>query len=288
MSRYALLFFVILMGTLQGVCFNALADNTLTRPPGSFPRPHRIKIANIGTLPPAVASDATPEQIVQRVKGFWQSRFARFFRIVLISSCCLRTATVLSTSRLSVSLPTTLFVVIKYATTLQRWPKKIIATSLIPPFVNSTMEHGGIRSCCWIAKAKLQAPYDKNHPTIGEIEQGKLPGTKVPIIECDFGRVAAVICFDLNFDRLREQVKAAKPDLILFSSNYHGGLMQGYWAYSCRSHFVGSIRRIAPSEIRNPLGNVIATNTDYFDYAVADVNLDCELVHLDSIKAGSN
>ena len=128
---------------------------------------------------------------------------------------------------------------------------------------------------------EIAGTYDKNHPTIGELEQGKLPGTEVPIVECDFGRVALVICFDLNFDRLREQVKAAKPDLILFCSNYHGGLMQAYWAYSCRSHFVGSIRRMAPSEIRNPLGNVVATNTDYFDYAVAEVHLDCESAHFD-------
>ena len=57
--------------------------------------------------------------------------------------------------------------------------------------------------------------------------------------------------------------------------------MQSYWAYSCRSHFVGAIERRCRSEIRDPLGRVIAANTNYFDYAVADVNLDCTLVHLD-------
>ncbi|MCP4712979.1 MAG: carbon-nitrogen hydrolase family protein, partial [Planctomycetes bacterium] len=73
-----------------------------------------------------------------------------------------------------------------------------------------------------------------------------------------------------------------KPDVIVFSSMYHGGIMQAYWAYSCRSHFVGAIAgRAAPSQIRNPLGQVIASNTNYFDYAVATVNLDCALVHLD-------
>ena len=58
--------------------------------------------------------------------------------------------------------------------------------------------------------------------------------------------------------------------------------MQAYWAYSCRSHFVGAIAgRATPSEIRNPLGQVLASNTNYFDYAVSTVNLDCALVHLD-------
>ena len=58
--------------------------------------------------------------------------------------------------------------------------------------------------------------------------------------------------------------------------------MQSYWAYSCRCHFVGAIAgRATPSEIRNPLGQVIASNTNYFDFAVAKVNLDCKLAHLD-------
>jgi hypothetical protein len=29
------------------------------------------------------------------------------------------------------------------------------------------------------------------------------------------------------------------------------------------------------------MGDVIATNTNYFDFAVAKINLDCKLVHLD-------
>jgi hypothetical protein len=63
---------------------------------------------------------------------------------------------------------------------------------------------------------------------------------------------------------------------------YHGGLMQPYWAYSCRSHFVGAISgRATPSQIRNPLGEIVASTTNYFDSVVATVNLDCALVHLD-------
>jgi len=62
---------------------------------------------------------------------------------------------------------------------------------------------------------------------------------------------------------------------------YHGGLMQPYWAYSYRSHFVGAIERKCDSEIYNPLGKLVASNTNYFDFVVATVNLDCELAHLD-------
>jgi hypothetical protein len=63
---------------------------------------------------------------------------------------------------------------------------------------------------------------------------------------------------------------------------YHGGLMQSYWAYRCRSFFVGALdSRGVPSEILNPQGEVIASGTNYFDFAVATINLDCCLAHLD-------
>jgi hypothetical protein len=53
------------------------------------------------------------------------------------------------------------------------------------------------------------------------------------------------------------------------------------WAYTCRAYFIGAVYRQTPSEIRNPMGEVVASSTNYFDFAVARINLDCELVHLD-------
>jgi len=97
-----------------------------------------------------------------------------------------------------------------------------------------------------------------------------------------FVKVASAICFDLNFDEMRERYEKLNVDVILFSSAYHGGLEQSKWAYSCRSFFVCSYYyRTAASEIRNPLGDVIAATTNYFNYAVATINLDQKLVHLD-------
>ena len=123
--------------------------------------------------------------------------------------------------------------------------------------------------------------YDKNHPVITETtEGGILCGRDAPLIECDFGRVACAICFDLNFDELRLQYAQARPDLILFSSMYHGGLMQGYWAYSCRAHMVTAVAGM-PSAILSPLGHVLASTTNYFDHVTATVNLDCKVAHLD-------
>jgi predicted amidohydrolase len=123
--------------------------------------------------------------------------------------------------------------------------------------------------------------YDKSFPTIGEMEEGIKPGKEAPLFKCDFGKVAIAICFDLNFDELREKYAAQKPDLIIFSSMYHGGVAQSIWAYSCRSYFVASVYKGNPSEIRNPMGDIIASNTNYFDFTVTRINLDSRLVHLD-------
>lgn len=60
--------------------------------------------------------------------------------------------------------------------------------------------------------------------------------------------------------------------------------MQDVWAYRSRSFFVGSINGGGtPSEIRNPLGQVVASSTNYFDFVVATINLDSRLVHLGTI-----
>jgi predicted amidohydrolase len=125
--------------------------------------------------------------------------------------------------------------------------------------------------------------YDKNHVVIEETtEAGILCGEEAPVIECDFGRIAFAICFDLNFDALRGKYAAAQPDLIVFPSMYHGGLMQAYWAYSCRAHFVGCISDpVCPSSILSPVGHEIASTTNHYDYVTATINLDCRLAHLD-------
>lgn len=123
--------------------------------------------------------------------------------------------------------------------------------------------------------------YDKNHVAIFETtEGGILCGRDAPIIECDFGRVGCAICFDLNFDEIREKYVRSRPDLIIFSSMYHGGLMQSYWAYSCRAHLVTAIAG-HPSRVLSPVGNELASTTNYYDFVTTTVNLDCKVVHLD-------
>lgn len=125
--------------------------------------------------------------------------------------------------------------------------------------------------------------YDKNYPMTSEIDDyGMVPGTETPIFECDFGTVGCMICFDLNFEELRLRYAALKPDLLLFSSRYHGGIKQQLWAYSCQSHLIGAIGGpTRPGVIMAPNGRILAETTEYTQTLVYRLNLDCRHVHLD-------
>lgn len=123
--------------------------------------------------------------------------------------------------------------------------------------------------------------YDKNHLVTTELTSGGIAyGTEAPVFQLDIGRVACAICFDLNFEELLRKYIPQKPELIVFCSQYHGGLSQQYWAYQCRSYFAGAICG-NQSRILNPLGETVAQSTNYYDYVTGTVNLDYALVHLD-------
>jgi predicted amidohydrolase len=127
----------------------------------------------------------------------------------------------------------------------------------------------------------IAGTYHKNHLVIEEnTDNSILYGTEAPIIECDFGRVACAICFDLNFDALRERYMKEQPDLIVFPSMYHGGFMQKTWAYTCRSHFAGAVCGL-PSSVLSPVGEIVSSSTNYYPFVTATVNLDCKVIHID-------
>jgi predicted amidohydrolase len=241
-----------------------------------------VTIATIGPGPISIAADTGPQKIVDKMIAHWKGQFAKVLPdkpdLIVVLEACDRPSG-LSAEKLMEYYKVRKDQVQQFFARTARENNCYMIYSAY-----RIMPDGSKRNSSVLIdrKGNVVGIYNKNHPTIGEIEKGTLCGKDAPVFQCDFGRIAMAICFDLNFDELRLKYAKAKPDLIIFSSMYHGGLMQSYWAYSCRCHFVGAIAGIAtPSEIRNPLGQVIASNTNYFDFAAARVNLDCKLAHLD-------
>ena len=121
--------------------------------------------------------------------------------------------------------------------------------------------------------------YDKMFPTIPELEKGVIPGTAAPVFETDFGRVGLLICFDLNFPEVRIGLKQGKPDLVVFSSMYRGGLQAQALGYELRAFVITSIA----SElglIIDRAGRIIKEAT-YEALAVAPINTNSVALHMD-------
>ena len=241
----------------------------------------RVRIATLGPEPFRIDTDTQPGEIVECAIQHWRNEFSQVLAdqpdLIVVPEVCDRPAG-FPRDQLN-----------NYYRERKNRVRDFFAEVarenhcyIVYPAVRE-MDDGSWRNSCALIdrNGEIAGYYNKNHLVIEETtENGILCGREAPLFECDFGRVAVAICFDLNFDELRLKYVSAKPDLIIFPSMYHGGLMQAYWAYSCRSYFVAAVAG-ETCEIRNPLGEVVASTTNYFDFVVADVNLDCRLAHLD-------
>jgi hypothetical protein len=234
-----------------------------------------VTVATIGNAPASISSD-NKQEIVNHVIAFWEKELKQVLPdkpdLIVLPEVCDLSGEGEDYLRVRKNQ------VLDYFASVAKNNHCYIAFGM-----KREEKEGLWRNSCVVLDRKggIAGIYNKNFPTIMEMESGIKACNDSPIITCDFGRVAIAICYDLNFDELRLRYAEEKPDLIIFSSMYHGGVEQNNWAYSCRAYFVGSVYRQTPSEIRNPMGDVVASSTNYFDFAVARINLDCALVHLD-------
>lgn len=241
-----------------------------------------VKISTIGAASPCSAPDVASQQLFEKMTSFWDAKLAVVWPdcpdLVVLPETCDRFANFQPKQ------------ILEFA---RMWGDDLLEffreqarrhrCYLAYPTMRLLDDGTRLNSMLMIGRSgEIVGAYDKNHVVIYETtDLGIISGNKAPLFECDFGTVAGAICFDLNFEELRLQYQAARPDVIVFSSMYHGGLMQPYWAYSCRAHFVGCVSAPAcPSAILSPVGHELATTTNYFDTVTATVNLDCCVAYL--------
>lgn len=129
-------------------------------------------------------------------------------------------------------------------------------------------------------EGRLVGYYDKMFPTINEMEDGVLPGRGAVVFDTDFGRIGALICFDLNFPELLAQYKKEGVKLLCFLSNFRGGFMVPSTAFRNQCFIASAV----PDEnglIVDPLGRVLAESSHYGRIIFAKINLDSRIVHID-------
>ncbi len=243
---------------------------------------NHVKIATIGAVPPHLDLSQEPQLLVEQMIAFWEKELAQVLPdhpdLIVLPEACDRPAGLDEEMRFRF-FRTRGKQITDYFSGVASKHHCYIAFGTI-----RQMDDKSWRNSCILLdrEGNIAGVYNKNFPVINEMEAGIKAGTEAPVFQCDFGTVGCAICFDLNFDELRMRYAAQQPDIMLFPSMYHGGLVQAGWAYSCRSYFVSAVSsRDLPSEIRDPMGRVVATSTNYFDFTVATVNLDYCLAHLD-------
>ncbi len=135
---------------------------------------------------------------------------------------------------------------------------------------------------------KLVLTYRKNYPTIGEMEAGITPGWEVPVAECDGVRVGAAVCFDVNFADVAEKLEKQRARIVFWPSMFWGGSLLQHWAL--RYGFVVVASYAAESAIIDMDGRFLVKQGQETPqvkgkrlppWAVAPVNVDRELFHLD-------
>ena len=243
---------------------------------------NNVKIATIGAVSPQLDLNQDPQKLVEQMIEFWAGEFKQVLPdkpdLIVLPEVCDRPGGMDEETKLKYY-EARGNQLMEYFASVAKENNCYVAFGALRLVDDGSWRNSGI---LLDRTGSTTGIYNKNFPTIGEMEAGIKPGKEAPVFQCDFGRVAYAICFDLNFDELRQRYAEQNPDLILFSSLYHGGLVQANWAYSCRAFFVGSIGiRNLPSEIRNPMGKVVASSTNYFHFIVGTVNLDYCIAHLD-------
>ncbi len=137
-------------------------------------------------------------------------------------------------------------------------------------------------------EGEIVGTYLKNQPTIGEMEDGTIPGVEAPAFDLDFGKVGAAICFDLKYFEVGQRLADNGARLVVFASAFIGGDRLLHWARdfgfyvlsSCaaRSYLVDMAGRFL-GETGNEINQVRAGVLPPIFSAV--VNMDRMFYHLD-------
>jgi predicted amidohydrolase len=123
--------------------------------------------------------------------------------------------------------------------------------------------------------------YDKVCPVDWEMQLcGTIPGGVPQAFACDFGRIGAAICFDINYNELAETYFRQDVELLLFSSAFPAGRLLDSWAVRFGFAVAGSTW-CPQNRIIDCTGATVARTSDALPYATAVLNLNRRVVHMD-------
>jgi len=131
---------------------------------------------------------------------------------------------------------------------------------------------------------KLTGIYRKAHPSapIGSnsLEGGTMPGAAFPVFDCDFGRVAIQICFDMMYGDGWKTIAEHGAELVVFPSASPATARPSRFALQYGYYIVSAAPR-DHSAVYNPLGLVEAEARERGEVLVHEIDLSYAIIHWD-------
>ena len=143
-------------------------------------------------------------------------------------------------------------------------------------------EAGDMHNVAFIAdrQGKLAGIYRKVHLTVGESDQGLIPGTEFPVFELDFGRIGILICWDNWFPETARFLRMNGAEMLVFPIAGDGQYehWEHVWPTRAMDNGIPLVTSLrggghAPSCIINRDGHILAASHENDVAAVADVDL---------------
>ena len=130
-------------------------------------------------------------------------------------------------------------------------------------------------------QGKLAAKYRKMHTVYEECEGRRVvPGSEVCVVDTEFGRIGFATCFDIGWRDLWEELERKGAKAVIWTSAYDGGnLLESYAAI--HMYWVISSVRTYHARIIDPLGRTVAESARWDTCAIADIDLQTEVFHID-------
>jgi GT2 family glycosyltransferase len=114
-----------------------------------------------------------------------------------------------------------------------------------------------------------------------EFERSAVPGDGGPPIQADFGPFGIQVCLEMHWPGPWRRLKSNDVKLILFPSEQSGGMLLRHRAWQTRAFVVSAVSKGGPSQVIDPVGNIVAEWRPETPLPMTDVGLAFELVHFD-------
>lgn len=164
------------------------------------------------------------------------------------------------------------------------WARKM-KCYVVAPVYEKVKEHPSMRYNCTVLidrAGEIAGKYNKVHTVDTESSVSRvLPASEIPVFDTDFGRIGFQTCFDIGWrDGWRElEEKGAK--LVIWTAAYDGGNLLNAYA-AIHMYYVVSSVRTDHAQIIDLTGRTIAEGARWNGLAMATIDLETELFHIDN------